>query len=125
MRLAVVGSRNCNDYGLVHVALSRYLDVHGESLVIVSGGAKGADSLAARFARENNLELIEHLPDWNRFGKSAGFKRNWLIWQDADAGVAFWDGISRGTAHSFDIAKQQGKSLEVVHFKPARVVYTT
>lgn len=125
MRLAVVGSRNCNDYGLVHVALSRYLDVYGESLVIVSGGAKGADSLAARFARENNLELIEHLPDWNRFGKSAGFKRNWLIWQDADAGVAFWDGISRGTAHSFDIAKQQGKSLEVVHFKPARVVYTT
>lgn len=125
MRLAVVGSRNLTDYGLVHVALSRYLDEYGDSLVIVSGGAKGADSLAAQFAREHGLQLVEYLPDWNRYGKSAGFRRNWTIWQDAEAGVAFWDGVSRGTAHSFDIAAKQGKPIEIVHFHPAEFTYRT
>ena len=125
MRLAVVGSRNCNDYDLVATTLAHYLDRYGKSLVIISGGAIGADKLAARFAKEHDLELIEYLPDWEKFGKAAGFKRNWLIWEEAEAGVAFWDGVSKGTAHSFRISKQQHKPLHVVEFTPEKMEYTT
>jgi hypothetical protein len=114
MRLAVVGSRGFTDYKLVKDVLDRYHDQYGDDLVIISGGAIGADSLGAMYAKANRLKLVIHKPDWNKYGRSAGFRRNHTIWDDADAGVAFWDGKSKGTSHSFDIAKQQNKQLEVI-----------
>ncbi len=124
-KLAVVGSRNLADYLLVEKTLDAYYFIHGNDLEIVSGGAKGADSLAARYAQENDLKLHVFLPEWNKYGKSAGFRRNTLIWDISDAGVAFWDGVSKGTSHSFDIAKSQGKELEIVEFTPTDMKYTT
>ena len=125
MRLAVIGSRNLTDLGLVVETLTPYYEKHGSDLVIVSGGAKGADSLGAAFGRKHNLKVDVYLPEWDKYGKSAGFRRNTTIWNNADAGVAFWDGVSRGTAHSFDIAKAQNKPLQVVEFVPAKMTYTT
>jgi hypothetical protein len=124
-RLAVVGSRNLTDYALVISTLTPYLDEHGSSLVIVSGGAKGADSLGALFGRKHNLKVDVYLPEWGKYGKSAGFRRNTTIWDNADAGVAFWDGVSRGTAHSFDIAKAQNKPLQIVTFVAEHMTYVT
>jgi hypothetical protein len=124
MRLAVIGSRNLTDYGLVTTVLDRYLAQYPQ-LSIVSGGAIGADSLGARYAKEHGLECLVFLPDWKQYGKRAGFLRNTTIWDNADAGVAFWDGVSKGTAHSFQIAASQHKRLEVVEFVPATFLYTT
>lgn len=125
MRLAVVGSRNLTDFSLVCECLDRYHKIYGSDLVIISGGAKGADSLGALYARTKGLECVVHLPEWDKYGKSAGFRRNTTIWDDAQAGVAFWDGVSKGTSHSFDIAAKQGKELEIVTFTPSHMRYTT
>lgn len=82
---------------------------------IVSGGARGADKLGAQFATENNIPLVEFIPDWETFGKSAGYIRNRDIVKNADLVVAFWDGVSKGTKHAIDIAHELKKEVIVVN----------
>ena len=119
-RLAVVGSRGFGSRALVFEELDKLRNKaieNDQSLVIVSGGARGVDSWAIEFAIARDVEYIEHLPDWDLHGKSAGFKRNHTIWDDATCGIAFWDGQSKGTEHSFKIAENQDKALKVVVLK--------
>lgn len=123
-RLAVVGSRGFQSRALVFeqltALLSKVLEAN-QDLVIISGGARGVDSWAAEFAEEYKLECVEHLPNWDLHGKSAGFKRNHTIWNDATCGIAFWDGKSKGTEHSFKIAENQDKPLKVVVLHTYRI----
>lgn len=112
MRLAVIGSRNFEDYTTAKVILDELQKDIGFDR-IVSGGANGADSLAEKYAWENDIELAIFVPEWDKHGKGAGFIRNVEIWDNADYGVAFWDGRSAGTAHSFKIAAKQKKRLFV------------
>lgn len=117
--LGVIGSRSFNDYALckktLDKVLKRLLDKH-EQVVLVSGGAKGADSLAKKYSNENKIKIIEFLPDWDKYGKSAGFMRNKDIVKKSDLLLAFWDGESRGTYHS--IKQMNIKSL--AHIKDVR-----
>lgn len=112
MKLAIIGSRSFNNYKLLCGILKEYKDIEK----IISGGAKGADSLAARYAKENNIELIEYIPAWNLYGKSAGFRRNKKIVQESDFVLAFWDGHSKGTKHSINLANKSNKECRVVYF---------
>ncbi len=89
MKVAIVGSRS-----LSVEDLSPYLPK--ETSEIVSGGARGVETCARNFARENNLKLKEFLPEYARYGKSAPLKRNLQIIDYADLVIAFWDGSSRG-----------------------------
>ena len=75
MKIAVIGSRSFNDYDLVKKELASFQDI----AEIVSGGASGADTLAARYARENGIRLTEFYPEWEKFGRPAGPKRNATI----------------------------------------------
>jgi predicted Rossmann fold nucleotide-binding protein DprA/Smf involved in DNA uptake len=106
-KIGIVGSRTFNDYLFMKQILDRFFPCNK----IISGGAKGADSLAAKYAKESNIELKEFLPDWNRYGKSAGFKRNKQIVDASDIIVAFWDGESRGTANTISLAHEQNKTV--------------
>lgn len=115
MRLAVVGSRGFDDFEYLAEMLDT-IHVFSTITLIVSGGADGADSLAARWAKENGVKMLEILPDWNKHGKAAGFIRNVAIWDNADEGIAFWDGQSKGTAHSFEIAKKQNKTITICEY---------
>ena len=85
-------------------------------LVLVSGGAVGADSLAERYAKEHNLQIIVFKPDWNKHGKAAGFIRNTNIIEEADEIIAFWDGISNGTRDSISKARKMNKPLVEVKY---------
>ena len=112
-RVAIVGSREYDrreEFEWIMDSLMKGFDA-SQKITIVSGGARGADSFAAEYAKNNGLALIEHPADWERYGKRAGFVRNASIWNDADFGIAFWDGKSQGTEHSFHLAKEQGKNL--------------
>lgn len=102
--VAVVGSRSFLDYD----RLTKCLDKIPRITKIVSGGARGADSLGAQYAQDHNIPLKVHKPDWNKHGKSAGPRRNRLIIADADYIIAFWNGKSRGTAHTIRLAKESG-----------------
>ena len=112
MKLAVVGSRTFKDYETVKVILDALREEVGFNK-ICSGGAKGADDLGEKYAWQNDIPLEIFVPEWDKHGKSAGFIRNVEIWDNSDFGVAFWDGKSKGTAHSFKLAKKQKKRLFV------------
>lgn len=72
--------------------------------IVVSGGARGVDSWADEFAAARGIAVEVIKPDWKKYGKSAGFRRNKEIVAAADDVVAFWDGQSRGTLHSIRLA---------------------
>jgi predicted Rossmann fold nucleotide-binding protein DprA/Smf involved in DNA uptake len=112
MKLAIVGSRSFDDYYLLsRVAAEQFPD----ATQIISGGAAGADRLAAQYAGDHGLELTEHRPDWKRLGRAAGQIRNRDIIDAADAVLAFWDGSSRGTRGGLEYARKQGKRIVVVY----------
>jgi hypothetical protein len=117
MKLAIVGGRDFNDYDL----LEKILYLHfgkcriSESLII-SGGAKGADSLAEIFALRNIVPITKFIPDWKNEGKSAGFNRNTKIVNECDMVLAFWDGMSRGTADTINKARIARKPTFIVYY---------
>ena len=84
---------------------------------IISGGAKGADSLGERFAEQHSLHLTVCKADWNKHGKSAGYIRNSEMADIGDVLLAFWDGKSKGTKHMIDLALKKGLIVEVVYYK--------
>ncbi len=112
MKIAVVGSRSFDDYEF----LKKILNYHTSTLVypcvqIISGGARGADTLAKQYATEHGLDIQEFIPDWDTHGKSAGYLRNEQIVDACDELVAFFDGKSRGTGHSVELAENAGKPV--------------
>ena len=108
MKLAIVGSRTFKKYNTLCWFITRHIDLPKISLVI-SGGAQGADTLAERYAKENNIPVKVIRPNWKKHGKAAGFIRNKDIVKECDILVAFWDGKSRGTKHSIDLAEKYKK----------------
>lgn len=111
MKIAVIGSRSFNDYVFLKDTLLKIISGISSDVTIVSGGAKGADILSEKFARENNLQTEIYLPDWKKFGRGAGIVRNKDIVNASDIVVAFWDGKSKGTLSSINIAKKQNKKI--------------
>lgn len=110
MKLAVVGSRDFDDYEF----LKKILNYH-PCTQIISGGARGADALARRYAIEHCISIKEFIPDWDTHGKSAGYLRNEQIVDACDELVAFCvmssDGISPGTKLSIELAEKAGKPV--------------
>lgn len=113
MRLAIVGSRDFTDYSKLEKTLID-LDIFDEITEIVSGGARGADKLAERFASEYLIKFTEYPALWTKHGKAAGFIRNQQIVARCDQLIAFWDHESKGTKHSIKLAQEQDKLLKVV-----------
>jgi len=124
MKLAVVGSRTFNDMFLLlkNVSIFKSASRRGwfsdgfNELEIISGGADGADNLAKKCALINSLKYTEFLPNWNKFGKSAGFRRNQQIVDACDIVIAFWDGKSKGTQDTINKAKIAMKPTYIVYF---------
>lgn len=78
-RIAVIGSRNFDDYARLESMLEPHLPA-----VLVSGGARGADALAERLAGERGLTIDVIRADWQRYGRGAGPIRNKKIVESAD-----------------------------------------
>ena len=114
MKLAIVGSRDFNDYELMSEYIRSRFNL-SEVDAVVSGGAKGADSLAAKFAQEHDIELIVKKAEWDKYGRAAGPMRNKLIIQEADAVVAFPSAQSKGTLNSINLARKLGKRIEILN----------
>ena len=116
VKLAIVGSRNFTSYAFLNDNINRLIKENNWNVThVVSGGAKGADSLAELWAKLHKVPTIIHPADWDTYGKQAGYIRNKLIVADADVVVAFWDLKSPGTKHSIDLAAEMKKSLTIIN----------
>jgi len=121
MKVAIVGSRGWTDKD----AVIDYIWRLPADCTVVSGGAKGVDKFAEegvhiRFMHRHDILLLEFLPEWEKYGKSAGFRRNVEIVEASEKVVAFWDGISKGTAHSIKLAREAKKPVEI-HYADGRI----
>lgn len=117
-RIIIAGGRDFSDYELLKRKVLFYTkEVNKDNLiVIVSGKAKGADSLGEKLAKEIGWKVLEYPADWDTNGKSAGYIRNVEMAKSADALIGFWDGKSRGTKHMIDIAEKNGLLVRVVYY---------
>ena len=68
--------------------------------------ARGVDLQGYDWAKKNQIPILEFPADWNTYGERAGYLRNEVMAQNADALIAIWDGYSKGTKHMIDLAKQ-------------------
>lgn len=117
-RVVIAGGRTFQDYDLLSARCKDILaDKMGTfEVTILSGGAKGADQLGERFAKEHNLDIEYHKADWKSFGKRAGLIRNAEMAENADALIAFWDGASSGTKNMIDNAYQNGLIVDIIKY---------
>ena len=106
MKVAVIGSR-----GIGNINLEEYLPE--DTTEIVSGGARGVDTCARKYAREKGIPLTEFLPDYESFGRGAPLRRNIEIIDYADLVLAFWDGQSRGTQFVIENCRKRNKKVTV------------
>jgi len=81
---------------------------------LVSGTARGVDTLGERWAREQGVPVTRMPADWEEHGKAAGPKRNAQMAAYGDALVAVWDGESRGTQSMLREAYTQGLEMYLV-----------
>src|SRR5262245_55449389 len=111
MKLIIAGSRTFTDYQLVCQTLGP--DRHRITEVI-HGGARGADRLGFLWALAHQVRSRCFAADWERFGNSAGVRRNHQMAQAGDMLLAFWDGQSPGTAHMVQCMRALGKPVVVI-----------
>ena len=105
-RVIIAGGRNFQDYDMLAAYMDFLLSKTTEDVEIVCGMARGADRLGEKYAMERGLQIHRMPANWNKYGKTAGYKRNIEMADEADALAAFWDGKSRGTAHMIETAKK-------------------
>ena len=109
MKVAIVGSRDYPSPSLVRA----FVNTLPDDTIIISGGARGVDTVAEQAARYRHLKVEIYPAEWDKWGRSAGMMRNGKIINAADRVVAFWDGISKGTADSIRKARAAGKPVTV------------
>lgn len=114
MRLAIVGSREFENYDLVCAEVAKIQQTQKIDL-IVSGGAKGADTLAKKFAAKKRIPLMEFLPDYDRYGRGAPLQRNTLIVKNSDVVLAFVAATSKGTWDTIRKARAARKKVIIVN----------
>lgn len=95
MKVIIAGGRDFNNYSVLHKIVSKIINVKEDT--IISGGARGADSVGADWATDHYVSLEVYPANWERYGKSAGYIRNAEMGEYADTLIAFWDGKSKGT----------------------------
>jgi len=131
MRVLVCGSRTLTNHwpiwtvlqGFYEMESIGYLTVHANHLIIITGGAPGADTIARQWAETPGPHpAAEGFPDvmsvfstvypadWDKYGKRAGPIRNNQMLKEGkpDQVVAFYDGVerTRGTTHMVDISRK-------------------
>ena len=127
-RVIIAGSRDFNDIEKLTESCDSIIsgfatDDKEAEIVIISGGARGADKLAEKYALAKGYKNEMMPADWNRFGKSAGYIRNASMAQQATRRngigclIAFWDGESKGTKHMIDTANKKKMKVAVVRFR--------
>lgn len=122
MRVLVCGGRDFSDKELFHKVMSHVFGhavgdtvnptwlVRGD-LVVIHGGARGADSIADEWATSNFLSVIEYKAEWAKFGKKAGYLRNKKMLEEGKPDLVIGFPGGKGTAMMMSIARKAGVAV--------------
>ena len=115
-RMIVCGGVHFNDYDMLKSKLDQLITQY-EYVTLVSGHAKGADTLAEKYAADKGIPIKVFPADWTKYGKAAGPIRNRAMLEYAKEKtpvvVAFWNGESRGTGNMLKQARKAGAECHV------------
>lgn len=119
MRVIVCGSRNWEDRKAIRDKIAALVESYGKGIMIVHGGARGADRIAGQEAEKAGLRVEEHPARWDRYGRAAGPIRNREMAEaDVDLCVAFLqdtpDAPSSGTRNMIEQAQKVGIPVEII-----------
>lgn len=115
MKVIIAGSRDFDDYNKLCEVCDFMLQNHTE-IEVISGGARGADKLGEKYANERGYTVTQFKADWNKHGKSAGYKRNAEMAEYGDALICFWDGKSKGSKHMINLAEKHNLKMKVCYY---------
>ena len=120
-KVVIAGGRDFNDFDYLYESVATILkEFHWynwkHEVVIISGTARGADKLGEKFAHTAGIEVEKYPANWDKHGKSAGYKRNLEMAEASDVLIAFWDGKSKGTKHMIDIALAKGLEVHIFRY---------
>ncbi len=116
VKLAIVGSRNFKDEDFFLTKINEWIDKYGVPDLIVSGGAKGADTLGENYAIDNDIPTIILKPTWRINGKYipwAGLQRNTDIVNESTHILAFPSHKGKGTQDTIKKGEKKNKNVTV------------
>lgn len=116
IKVIIAGGRDFSDYETLCSVCDKMLS-RQENVEIVSGTARGADQLGERYAKDRGYDIKKFPADWKGKGNSAGYIRNKEMAEYADALIAFWNGLSRGTKHMIDLAKENELKIKIENYR--------
>ena len=111
MRVIIAGSRGITKLSTIERAIK---ESEFNITTVVSGTARGVDRLGEEWAAKNNVKVARFPAEWDKYGKSAGYKRNAVMSENADALIAIRLDNSKGTTHMIHIANKKGLLVYVL-----------
>ena len=126
MKLAIVGGRDFDDFDRLEKWANEF-----DATEIVSGGAKGADTLAETYAKKHGIKMTVYPAKWDdmsapcrvkrnsrgeMYNALAGMNRNTTIVDNCDAIIIFWNGKSSGTKDTLDKARKAEKKIVLAYY---------
>ena len=124
--IAIVGSRSFSNFDLLNEVMSEIIEKEGNFSNVVSGGAKGCDTLANEWAISNGVNIIVFLPKYKNFPSKkkwmAPKERNTLIVENSDIVLAFWDMKSTGTKDTIDKSVEINKKVYLYDITEKKLV---
>ena len=119
MKTIIAGHRDYQNYEEMKSVLDAY---HKETPIteVVSGKARGADTMGEWWAKQNNIPVQPFPAEWNKYGKAAGPIRNKQMAKYAapdGALVAFLAPNSVGTKNMIEQATFYKLKIKVVNIK--------
>lgn len=117
-RFLVTGSRSWTDLHTIRESL-QLVHLRYGGLTLMHGGARGADSMAARIWASLEHPIEEYPADWETHGKRAGYVRNHAMVNMAPVFcLAFLHGDSRGTKMTIDLCHKAHVPTTVYRERP-------
>lgn len=116
MKVIIAGSRSFSNekaLTLTMAAIARFeaAKYGGPITKIISGGAKGPDRVGELEAKRREIPLEVLKPEYDKYGRRAPLVRNAEMAAISDALIAVWDGVSRGTKHMIDCARDRNLTV--------------
>lgn len=115
MKVIIAGGRDFNDFDMLCQKADKILSRQDE-IEIVSGRARGADQLGEKYARMRGYPIKMFPAEWNRYGKRSGFIRNEDMGNYADALILFWNGVSKGSEHMLEVARENNLLIRIIKY---------
>jgi len=111
-KVIIAGGREFDNYKQLCEVCDHMLQ-NKTNIEVVSGVARGADTLGEKYANERGYAIRRFPADWDKHGLGAGHIRNEQMAKYGDALIAFWDGSSKGTKNMIEVARTNDLQLKV------------